>query len=296
VILRLRDILNRHVLQHNVPLESSKRILVACETCRRRKIKCDLESPCSVCVLNKSRCVRRSSSTQAVGQMAAQLQQPEHGLDEDVDEGGELEEWLGAPEEGDEDDFADHFDDDGMADDGVEIGRGSFGPTQSAYHEKSSLAPAQPQEQAEEMQTGVTILRSARSVATSTVAESVAVSGEKFSNNMVDFPDWLTGISGISDFTFMENNRQGLSSNTSNQPEPSSQAAQLSELEAFFNKEWPIVHFKTLDLKVAHPALVESISSLSMWVKNEEGQQSLSHQAVNEIITSELLLSEPVSL
>ena len=245
--------------------------------------------------------MRKLCLTETVGQTAAQLQQLEHGLDEDnVDDGGEMEEWPGGSEEGDDDDFAEYFDNDRMADEGGEMGRGSFGPAQNVYHEDLSLAPSQSQDQSKEIQSGLAALYTARSAGTSTVAESAAVSRERpsnTSNGMMDVPDWMTGFSGLSDFTFALNDAQhlprDLSGNTSDQPEPPSRAAQLSDLEAFFNKEWPIVHFKTLDLNVAHPALVESIYRLSVWVKNE-APQSISHQAANELITSELL-SQPVS-
>lgn len=59
------DILNRHVLLHNVPPEGPKRTLLACQTCRRRKIKCDSNEPCSTCCNLGTQCVRQPSSMQA---------------------------------------------------------------------------------------------------------------------------------------------------------------------------------------------------------------------------------------
>ncbi|PYI06406.1 hypothetical protein BO78DRAFT_429859 [Aspergillus sclerotiicarbonarius CBS 121057] len=59
------DILNRHVLQHNVPPDSSKRTPLACQTCRRRKTKCDSKHPCSTCADTGDACVREPSSMQA---------------------------------------------------------------------------------------------------------------------------------------------------------------------------------------------------------------------------------------
>lgn len=213
-----------------------------------------------------------------------------------------MEEWSGDFEEGDDDDddFAEYSDNDRMDDEGGEMGRGSFGPGPNVYHEDLSLAPSQSQEQAEEIPPGLAALYTARSTGMSTAAESAPVSTERpshSSNGMMDAPDWMTNFSGLSDFTFGLNDAQhlprDLSGHTSDQLEPPPKAAQLSELDTFFNKEWPIVHFQTLDLNVAHRALVESIHRLSAWVKNE-APQSISHQAANELITSELL-SQPVS-
>lgn len=60
------DILNRHVLQHNVPPGGAKRTPLACQTCRRRKTKCDSNYPCSICAESGQLCVRESSSEQKV--------------------------------------------------------------------------------------------------------------------------------------------------------------------------------------------------------------------------------------
>ncbi|RAK99001.1 Zn(II)2Cys6 transcription factor domain-containing protein [Aspergillus ibericus CBS 121593] len=59
------DILNRHVLQHNVPPDGAKRTPLACQTCRRRKTKCDSNHPCSTCADTGEPCVREPSSMQA---------------------------------------------------------------------------------------------------------------------------------------------------------------------------------------------------------------------------------------
>lgn len=56
------DILNRHVLQHNVPPDGPKRTPLACQNCRRRKTKCDSNHPCSTCADNGELCVREPSS------------------------------------------------------------------------------------------------------------------------------------------------------------------------------------------------------------------------------------------
>lgn len=58
------DILNRHVLQHNVPPDNAKRTPLACQTCRRRKTKCDSNYPCSTCADSGEACVREPSSMQ----------------------------------------------------------------------------------------------------------------------------------------------------------------------------------------------------------------------------------------
>lgn len=58
------DILNRHVLHHNVPPAGAKRTPLACQTCRRRKTKCDSNYPCSICADSGELCVRESSSAQ----------------------------------------------------------------------------------------------------------------------------------------------------------------------------------------------------------------------------------------
>lgn len=55
------------MLQHNVPsLDEAKRTPSACQTCRRRKTKCDSAQPCSACVDLGEPCVRESSGTQAL--------------------------------------------------------------------------------------------------------------------------------------------------------------------------------------------------------------------------------------
>ncbi|CAG8910259.1 unnamed protein product [Penicillium egyptiacum] len=60
------DILNRHVLQHNLPPDGAKRTPLACQTCRRRKTKCDSNYPCSTCANSGEPCVREPSSMQAL--------------------------------------------------------------------------------------------------------------------------------------------------------------------------------------------------------------------------------------
>jgi hypothetical protein len=57
------DSLNRHVLQHSV--SPTKRTPSACQTCRRRKTKCDSNYPCSTCADSGESCVREPSSAQA---------------------------------------------------------------------------------------------------------------------------------------------------------------------------------------------------------------------------------------
>ncbi|CAG8886311.1 unnamed protein product [Penicillium egyptiacum] len=57
------DSLNRHVLQHSVC--PAKRTPSACQTCRRRKKKCDSNYPCSTCADSGEPCVREPSSVQA---------------------------------------------------------------------------------------------------------------------------------------------------------------------------------------------------------------------------------------
>lgn len=52
------------MLQHNVPPAGAKRTPLACQTCRRRKTKCDSNYPCSVCADSGELCVREPSSTQ----------------------------------------------------------------------------------------------------------------------------------------------------------------------------------------------------------------------------------------
>jgi hypothetical protein len=62
-----KDILHRHVLLHNAPPgEGPKRTLLACKTCRRRKIRCDSNESCSACEAAGVRCVRTPSSSQNV--------------------------------------------------------------------------------------------------------------------------------------------------------------------------------------------------------------------------------------
>lgn len=54
------------MLQHNVPLDEAKRTPLACQTCRRRKTKCDSNHPCSACADLGDSCVREPSSMQAI--------------------------------------------------------------------------------------------------------------------------------------------------------------------------------------------------------------------------------------
>lgn len=51
------------MLQHNVPSDGAKRTPLACQTCRRRKTKCDSNYPCSICADSGEPCVREPSST-----------------------------------------------------------------------------------------------------------------------------------------------------------------------------------------------------------------------------------------
>lgn len=61
-----KDILRRHVLQHDSPPDDfAKRTRLACETCRRRKVRCDSGDPCSACQASKIPCVRRSSGSRS---------------------------------------------------------------------------------------------------------------------------------------------------------------------------------------------------------------------------------------
>lgn len=57
------DILNRHMLLHSNP-SISKRTQVACNNCRRRKIKCDANTPCATCVSSQLECEREETSPQ----------------------------------------------------------------------------------------------------------------------------------------------------------------------------------------------------------------------------------------
>ncbi|CRG92453.1 hypothetical protein PISL3812_09513 [Talaromyces islandicus] len=91
------DILTRHVLQHNVPPDGAKRTPLACQTCRRRKTKCDSNYPCSACADMGEPCVREPSSMQAISPMTRDGRRSSHsageekrvgeasGGDEDVD-------------------------------------------------------------------------------------------------------------------------------------------------------------------------------------------------------------------
>ena len=58
------DTLNRHILVHSNPPERSKRIPIACQTCRKQKTKCDAGEPCLACCNMRIPCVRRASSSQ----------------------------------------------------------------------------------------------------------------------------------------------------------------------------------------------------------------------------------------
>lgn len=59
------------MLQHNIiPLDEAKRTPSACQTCRRRKTRCDSNHPCSACVDLGETCVRESSDVQAMSSRA----------------------------------------------------------------------------------------------------------------------------------------------------------------------------------------------------------------------------------
>lgn len=58
------DTLNRHILVHSNAPERSKRIPIACQTCRGRKTKCDAGEPCLACCNLGIPCVRVASSSQ----------------------------------------------------------------------------------------------------------------------------------------------------------------------------------------------------------------------------------------
>ncbi|OAL73181.1 hypothetical protein A7D00_2954 [Trichophyton violaceum] len=59
-----RDILERHLPIHYADLKGAQRTLVACQTCRYRKSKCNFEDPCLTCSRLKVPCIRVPSSTQ----------------------------------------------------------------------------------------------------------------------------------------------------------------------------------------------------------------------------------------
>ena len=109
-----KDILHRHVLLHNAPPgEGPKRTLLACKTCRRRKIRCDSSFPCSACEASGVRCVRTPSSSQ---NLLGRLQkQPPGGIQDQLLGQGGIE---------DEDDDA--CDDDAEAEDADENGQGDY--------------------------------------------------------------------------------------------------------------------------------------------------------------------------
>lgn len=58
------DTLNRHILVHNNEAQRSKRIAIACQTCRTRKTKCDAGEPCLACCNLGVPCFREASSSQ----------------------------------------------------------------------------------------------------------------------------------------------------------------------------------------------------------------------------------------
>ncbi|PWY76507.1 hypothetical protein BO94DRAFT_473608, partial [Aspergillus sclerotioniger CBS 115572] len=93
------DILNRHVLQHNVPPDGAKRTPLACQTCRRRKTKCDSNHPCSTCADTGEPCVREPSSMQAFMPMTRSRRKgspgnPANAPEEEEDPDGEGNEMI----------------------------------------------------------------------------------------------------------------------------------------------------------------------------------------------------------
>ncbi|KAJ5578043.1 uncharacterized protein N7459_007007 [Penicillium hispanicum] len=69
------DILNRHVLQHNVPPDGPKRTSRACQSCRRRKTKCDSNTPCASCTENGETCVREPTGVGMIRPTTRSLRQ-----------------------------------------------------------------------------------------------------------------------------------------------------------------------------------------------------------------------------
>ncbi|KAH6666604.1 hypothetical protein B0J14DRAFT_603989 [Halenospora varia] len=57
------DILNRHMALHINP-NVSKRTQIACSNCRRRKIKCDANTPCATCISSQLKCGREEAEPQ----------------------------------------------------------------------------------------------------------------------------------------------------------------------------------------------------------------------------------------
>ncbi|EEQ29780.1 hypothetical protein McanMca71_005969 [Microsporum canis] len=64
-LMDVRDILERHLPIHHAVSKGTQRILVACQTCRYRKSKCDSGDPCLMCSHLKVPCIRAPSSAQA---------------------------------------------------------------------------------------------------------------------------------------------------------------------------------------------------------------------------------------
>ncbi|EFR05305.1 hypothetical protein MGYG_08316 [Nannizzia gypsea CBS 118893] len=63
-MMTYRDILERHLPIHHAESKGVQRTLVACQTCRHRKSKCNSGDPCLTCSHLKVPCVRVPSSTQ----------------------------------------------------------------------------------------------------------------------------------------------------------------------------------------------------------------------------------------
>ncbi|EGD94107.1 hypothetical protein TESG_01633 [Trichophyton tonsurans CBS 112818] len=74
-----RDILERHLPIHHADPKGAQRTLVACQTCRYRKSKCNSENPCLTCSHLKVPCIRVPSSTQITPTRATRPQAPAEG-------------------------------------------------------------------------------------------------------------------------------------------------------------------------------------------------------------------------
>ncbi|EFE34897.1 uncharacterized protein ARB_05853 [Trichophyton benhamiae CBS 112371] len=74
-----RDILERHLPIHHADPKGAQRTLVACQTCRYRKSKCNSEDPCLTCSHLKVPCIRVPSSQQVTPTRVIRSQDPTEG-------------------------------------------------------------------------------------------------------------------------------------------------------------------------------------------------------------------------
>ncbi|KAH8671540.1 hypothetical protein BX600DRAFT_496220, partial [Xylariales sp. PMI_506] len=268
-----KDVLQRHVLQHNVPSHHEpKKTLLACDTCRRRKVKCDAKDPCSACRASEIPCVRRRSSLQ--GEVDTSQQAAEGSLfDEEMDEDGELDQ-MSQERHDEESDAA------GLWNVDTHIGVNLREKTQNlsgsnfygmgTHHEMSN--PRMPSStgliSTSPSTSAASVFRvDSRAQNSASITSSSSITNASSTPEVVMFPlDNTTGASGVSLWSTRSSNADTPNmTSVSTMASDSSPEHEIIKLLSFFHGLWPLLHLPTLNMETADPNLVRTLECLGSW-------------------------------